>query len=1166
MGSENAKMNRKKDNQSSGAEVTKGQVGLDRKVELLEKPQPNVQLTEEKSISGIESTGVEKMEEQEGGVSYNLQELVSKYLQMKQNVGMLEESHRQMLSTLNKVEDKYYPKLGETVGEEKEQGTNTEVVLARSNTELGMAGTSSEVSMTRSNTEMGVAITNTGVGMAGTSMEMDMAGTETEVGIAGTNMERCKAGNNTKMDIAEIDIQELVTSVESFNEKLKVLLQDNSNEQNDISLSAFCEELSLEQLKAIRKDVSQIYGHVTEYLVSRSSQVGMVTVETIMDQRVNVYNLPGYLPKYHLTKSHKKFSRTLKRRNTLRSHDNRIALHYDMETVEGCVTHSEDRDEKKKNEDLGVASGCDMGIRDSRAVGKSVNEREDHKVTGYRNPVTASKGLAKKGSVWKKGQVVGTVAENEECSDSQSLSKSKMMTEASDTNGSKANKEHEETYKNCFFESVPLALVDVDKVRAQAYQIEENEVKLVDEAYWTQRLQEAVSNGSDLKSSRGTGFDTVLLVDISASMGKERWIQTITFLHNFLDGIESSQNYLSGAYEYISLVVFGHETRVVQHLTCDYVSLRKHLECLYPSGPSPLAAGVAMCSAALEAAGHVYSCRQVTVYPRILLVTDGCPTDTFRITGPDTASNNEKEQEKQTVLNMFKKLRTELNIRVYPIPIGDSDKDYLQMIASATKGKVVSAVNWRKLSNYQKQVDICCKLAAKKMNPLFYALHHAQIEDAENASSADMEVADELLHEHQQREREAKEEEDEENEFSECDPNMPPLGTRVARGPNWCWDIQDSNGFGTVIGHRPKDLKGWISVKWDQKDPIGSDEYNYRYGADGAYDILPVNEPRLLQLEEKIAVGCIVKRGKDWEGENQDGGPGNTGVVLKVYKKGQVKVRWENGIKENYRFGCEEKYDVELCNSFEVSSVFEGGGKRITLDDIPKKRSNSSRARKTSQSHPVVDPTSSTPAIKYPPSSGNKSQSINPDKEKSNVSTLENPASTRSGKHAPAVGKNPVPRKKIVPQSSMGKETTKQLSNTGIKAKEVCSLQEKTHSVQQSRQNLEKYKEKGCERASQRVTEDTRTSGANPKSNGQSPLVQMSEMTDHSVVWQWRKPNGHWISYEQEISQQLENRFQKNPGSSITINHQNQMFRVVFSRMQQLNTTTREWTDVQRLS
>lgn len=44
----------------------------------------------------------------------------------------------------------------------------------------------------------------------------------------------------------------------------------------------------------------------------------------------------------------------------------------------------------------------------------------------------------------------------------------------------------------------------------------------------------------------------------------------------------------------------------------------------------------------------------------------------------------------------------------------------------------------------------------------------------------------------------------EEAEDAECQercPNMPPIGTRVRRGPGWKWEDQDGNGPGTVTGH-----------------------------------------------------------------------------------------------------------------------------------------------------------------------------------------------------------------------------------------------------------------------------------------------------------------------------------------------------------------------------
>lgn len=46
--------------------------------------------------------------------------------------------------------------------------------------------------------------------------------------------------------------------------------------------------------------------------------------------------------------------------------------------------------------------------------------------------------------------------------------------------------------------------------------------------------------------------------------------------------------------------------------------------------------------------------------------------------------------------------------------------------------------------------------------------------------------------------------------YKECDQSMlPPIGTRVRRGPDWEFKDQDKNGVGTVIGHTDKSK--WIT-------------------------------------------------------------------------------------------------------------------------------------------------------------------------------------------------------------------------------------------------------------------------------------------------------------------------------------------------------------------
>ena len=50
-------------------------------------------------------------------------------------------------------------------------------------------------------------------------------------------------------------------------------------------------------------------------------------------------------------------------------------------------------------------------------------------------------------------------------------------------------------------------------------------------------------------------------------------------------------------------------------------------------------------------------------------------------------------------------------------------------------------------------------------------------------------------------------------------------------------------------------MSAW--VEWDVDGHINI----YRYGGDGAFDLLLVDDPRIVSKAEPIAVGCIVKKG-----------------------------------------------------------------------------------------------------------------------------------------------------------------------------------------------------------------------------------------------------------------------------------------------------------------
>ena len=61
-------------------------------------------------------------------------------------------------------------------------------------------------------------------------------------------------------------------------------------------------------------------------------------------------------------------------------------------------------------------------------------------------------------------------------------------------------------------------------------------------------------------------------------------------------------------------------------------------------------------------------------------------------------------------------------------------------------------------------------------------------------------------------------------------------GMRVTRGPDWKWGEQDGGegNKGEVI--KVKGTSGWVIVKWQN----GREQFDYRWGVQGAYDLTPV--------------------------------------------------------------------------------------------------------------------------------------------------------------------------------------------------------------------------------------------------------------------------------------------------------------------------------------
>ena len=64
------------------------------------------------------------------------------------------------------------------------------------------------------------------------------------------------------------------------------------------------------------------------------------------------------------------------------------------------------------------------------------------------------------------------------------------------------------------------------------------------------------------------------------------------------------------------------------------------------------------------------------------------------------------------------------------------------------------------------------------------------------------------------------------------------------------------------------------------------------------------------------SLGLRVVRGPDWRWEDQDGGEGCVGTVVKLGKASEaVKVQWDCGVRGMYHTGARGKFDLRVLDT-----------------------------------------------------------------------------------------------------------------------------------------------------------------------------------------------------------------------------------------------------------
>ncbi|XP_062596389.1 uncharacterized protein LOC134257805 [Saccostrea cucullata] len=438
--------------------------------------------------------------------------------------------------------------------------------------------------------------------------------------------------------------------------------------------------------------------------------------------------------------------------------------------------------------------------------------------------------------------------------------------------------------------------------------------------YWHQRARDEAFELLKRQHLQGKGMRTVFLLDSSESMAGEGFRQ---MKRSFLDIINEIADHREED-ENVAVLCFGQEVKFLHYLSNDYESIRKCIDRIECRGSSPMEAAFLLSTSCFLNISSLLHVKDIVPTARTILITDGRPTDPININKPEPALVSE---------NPFSMFITRLRATVTTsamlgpvlfIPVGsDPNKNLLEFISNEAKG--VTVVHHRavqQVGRFSKNMSITSQLlrykspkeitAADIKSAVFQHSSYVTDRDIEdiletlgnqNVSSSktmsdivtDMNNIDEM--------------------FTERYSDMPSIGTRVKRGPDWKWGNQDSMGPGTVVGHS---TVGWLFVEWDSGRTC-----NYRYGNDGQiakYDLIECDEPRILLYHQQIATGCLVSSGPDWKWDDQDGGEENIGTVYRVQQE-VIYVKWPHGVRSNYRFGYQNKFDVRIRDPLNPSVI-----------------------------------------------------------------------------------------------------------------------------------------------------------------------------------------------------------------------------------------------------
>lgn len=669
------------------------------------------------------------------------------------------------------------------------------------------------------------------------------------------------------------------------------------------------------------------------------------------------------------------------------------------------------------------------------------------------------------------------------------------------------------------------------------------------------------------------GMDTILVLDTSESMRGDGINQAKEAIEKLMSELENI-SMESGLEENVCLITCGSETSVVQHLTNDYQLIRRSLERVQPRGSTPLQRAISLVVAAVNRAQRESVLAHI-MNPRVIILSDGHATNPLNLHAQESTSESISRQETPGVIKVMKFLISSLCLKFIYIPVGNPDSTFSNSLHDVPMVHIVLAGDVRSLASFHMQQKVTAQVKDNQKKGQSITKETVKASGRSQFPSLkdrDVDAVMVLI--------------TEANAPREFVARYPQPGVTVE-------SIRRSPGFNVPQGGTEIDsfsgafpgmnrMGGDVPQDWPPRDTtlMQFQLPDQMRGPDGpeaqAEEAEEITQEKINELLEKygggppkrdnlpipLRPGVRVTTGPNWMWRMNGVEEHAEGTVVESHPDeenptgefdGWIRVKWDDGVEEDYRFGLDYEFDIEPLKGGMDAVEWPPGKERIILEEEDLSKNDEEDFVETmkrlinrgSSSTQQSDPSNPFGASGFDPRIGGPN--MRPSGQPPQEIPFLNP------KHAEEYAK--IQREK---QAAAAQSATSQLHNGSLGQQTGGSQRPQRPSQAPGTETIYKREEAPTQSPSppgrNRPGQSTDQAGAG-RSQG-ATTTSTKKPTDEEVcyVWQYYTDQGDWRSYPPDIQKRVESEYLKRKSKgSIVIDMGKGSERIIFKSMEQRN-------------